>query len=139
MMAVLRDTITLISENYGEELGLYQIPIDDPDVYTTLQNADTIGMFQVESRAQIAFLPKSKPKTFYDIVVQVAIIRPGPVVGNMLSAYINRRQGKEPVTISASVAQADIRADDGRAAVSGTTAKDRNGHRGFYGKSRPRN
>lgn len=98
MMAVLRDTITLIKEHHDEELDLYEIPNDDPKVYETLQNADTVGMFQVESRAQIAFLPKSKPRTFYDIVVQVAIIRPGPIVGNMLTSYINRRQGKEEVT-----------------------------------------
>ena len=98
MMAVLRDTITLIKEHHDEDLGLYQIPTDDPKVYETLQKADTVGMFQVESRAQIAFLPKSKPANFYDIVVQVAIIRPGPIVGNMLQAYIKRRQGLEPVT-----------------------------------------
>jgi error-prone DNA polymerase len=98
MMAVLRDSITLIREHHGKELDLYQIPNDDPKVYQTLQEADTVGMFQVESRAQIAFLPKSKPKTFYDIVVQVAIIRPGPIVGKMLSSYIKRRQGLEPVT-----------------------------------------
>ena len=97
MMAVLRVTITLISDTYNEKLDLYNIPHDDPDVYHALQTADTIGMFQVESRAQIAFLPKSKPACFYDIVVQVAIIRPGPVVGNMLSSYIKRRQGIEPV------------------------------------------
>jgi error-prone DNA polymerase len=97
MMAVLRDTITLVKEHHGEELGLYRIPTDDPEVYKTLQNADTVGMFQVESRAQIAFLPKSKPKEFYDIVVQVAIIRPGPIVGNMLNSYIKRRQGKEKI------------------------------------------
>ena len=98
MMAVLRDTITLIKENHGVEMGLYKVPHDDPEVYEALQTADTVGMFQVESRAQIAFLPKSKPANFYDIVVQVAIIRPGPVVGNMLHAYIKRRQGIEPVT-----------------------------------------
>ncbi|MEQ1606816.1 MAG: error-prone DNA polymerase, partial [Pyrinomonadaceae bacterium] len=98
MMAVLRDTITLIRENHGEEMDLYKIRTDDDKVYEALQNADTVGMFQVESRAQIAFLPKSKPKVFYDIVVQVAIIRPGPIVGKMLSSYISRRQGKEPVT-----------------------------------------
>ncbi|HJS52004.1 MAG TPA: error-prone DNA polymerase, partial [Pyrinomonadaceae bacterium] len=98
MMAVLRDTITLIREHHGEDMDLYKVPADDPEVYEALQNADTVGMFQVESRAQIAFLPKSKPKNFYDIVVQVAIIRPGPVVGHMLHAYINRRQGLEPVT-----------------------------------------
>jgi error-prone DNA polymerase len=97
MMAVLRDSITLIREHHGRDLDLYRIPHDDPKVYEALQNADTVGMFQVESRAQIAFLPKSKPRTFYDIVVQVAIIRPGPIVGNMLSAYIKRRQGKEKI------------------------------------------
>lgn len=97
MMAVIRDTLTLIEENRGEKLGLADIPQEDPKVYKTLQNADTIGMFQVESRAQINFLPRSKPATFYDLVVQVAIIRPGPIVGKMLSAYINRRQGKEEV------------------------------------------
>ncbi|CAN5307849.1 error-prone DNA polymerase [soil metagenome] len=97
MMAVLRDTITLIGENYGRYYGLYELPYDDPKVYETLQAADTIGMFQVESRAQIAFLPKSRPACFYDIVVQVAIIRPGPVVGNMLSSYIKRRQGLEKI------------------------------------------
>ena len=98
MMAVLRDTIELIREHHGEEMDLYKIPHDDPDVYEALQNADTVGMFQVESRAQIAFLPKSKPSTFYDIVVQVAIIRPGPIVGNMLKSYIARRQGLEAIT-----------------------------------------
>ena len=98
MMAVLRDTITLIREHHGEEMDLYKIPHDDDKVYEALQNADTVGMFQVESRAQIAFLPKSKPKTFYDIVVQVAIIRPGPIVGNMLKSYLARRQGFEAVT-----------------------------------------
>lgn len=98
MMAVLRDSITLIHKHHGEKLDLYQIPDDDKTVYETLQNADTVGMFQVESRAQIAFLPKTKPKDFYDIAVQVAIIRPGPIAGKMLSAYIKRRQGLEPIT-----------------------------------------
>ncbi|MCA1608907.1 MAG: error-prone DNA polymerase, partial [Acidobacteria bacterium] len=98
MMAVLRDSITLIGEHYDKKLSLYQIPYDDEKVFETLRKADTVGMFQVESRAQIAFLPKSRPRTFYDIVVQVAIIRPGPIVGNMLKSYINRRQGTEEIT-----------------------------------------
>jgi error-prone DNA polymerase len=97
MMAVLRDSITLIDRHHGQKLDLYQIPHDDKDVFDALQRADTIGMFQVESRAQIAFLPKTKPKDFYDIVVQVAIIRPGPIAGKMLSSYIKRRQELEPV------------------------------------------
>jgi error-prone DNA polymerase len=98
MMAVLRDSIALIKDHYGEELDLYQIPKDDDKVFETLRDADTVGMFQVESRAQIAFLPKTKPREFYDIVVQVAIIRPGPIAGKMLTSYVNRRQGLEEVT-----------------------------------------
>ena len=98
MMAVLRDSITLIREHHGVDLSLYKIPNDDRKVYKALQTGDTVGMFQVESRAQIAFLPKSRPANFYDIVVQVAIIRPGPVVGKMLSSYLKRRQGLEEVT-----------------------------------------
>ncbi len=97
MMAVLRDTITLIKQHHGEDMSLYKVPHDDPAVYKALQTGDTVGMFQVESRAQIAFLPKSKPKNFYDIVVQVAIIRPGPIVGKMLHSYLRRRQGLEEV------------------------------------------
>ena len=97
MMAVLRDTITLIEENRSEKIDMGRLPQDDPLVYKTLQEGDTVGMFQVESRAQINFLPRSKPTTFYDIVVQVAIIRPGPIVGKMLSAYIRRRQGQEEI------------------------------------------
>ena len=98
MMAVLRDTITLVREHHGEDLSLYKLPHGDDKVYEALQKGDTVGMFQVESRAQIAFLPKSKPENFYDIVIQVAIIRPGPIVGNMLHSYLKRRQGLEPVT-----------------------------------------
>jgi error-prone DNA polymerase len=97
MMAAIRDTITLIREHRGEDVELGNIPHDDPEVYKTLQNADTIGMFQVESRAQIQFLPRSKPEKFYDLVVQVAIIRPGPIVGKMLAGYIARRMGKEEI------------------------------------------
>ncbi len=97
MMAVLRDSITLIKEHHGEDLSLYKLPAGDEKVYEALQKGDTVGMFQVESRAQIAFLPKSKPENFYDIVVQVAIIRPGPIVGKMLHSYLKRRQGLEDI------------------------------------------
>ena len=81
MMAVLEDSIKFIRDHYGEEVDLAHLPQDDPAVYAALQKADTIGMFQVESRAQMSCLPRLRPKTFYDIVVQVAIIRPGPIVG----------------------------------------------------------
>src|SRR4029079_5996318 len=98
MMAVLEDSIKLISDSYGEEVDLAHLPQHDPAVYEALQKADTIGMFQVESRAQMSCLPRLRPANFYDIVVQVAIIRPGPIVGNMVHPYLKRRQGREPVT-----------------------------------------
>jgi len=98
MMAVLKDSIELIREHYHEEVDLAHLPQDDPPVYTALQQADTIGLFQVESRAQMSCLPRLRPKKFYDIVVQVAIIRPGPIVGQMVNPFLQRRQGREDVT-----------------------------------------
>jgi error-prone DNA polymerase len=98
MMAVLKDSIELIRNHYGEEVDLAHLPQDDPTVYSALQQADTIGLFQVESRAQMSCLPRLRPKRFYDIVVQVAIIRPGPIVGQMVNPFLLRRQGREEVT-----------------------------------------
>ena len=95
MMAVLKESLDLIRVHYKENVDLALIPKDDPIVYDALQRADTIGMFQVESRAQMSCLPRLRPANFYDIVVQVAIIRPGPIVGNMLHPYLRRRQGME--------------------------------------------
>jgi error-prone DNA polymerase len=97
MMAVLKDCLTLVPEHYGETLDLAQLP-EDEKVYRTLQRADTIGMFQVESQAQKSSLPKNRPEKFYDLVVQVAIIRPGPIVGKMMHPYMRRRQKQEEVT-----------------------------------------
>jgi error-prone DNA polymerase len=97
MMAVLKDCLELIPQHYGDKVDLAQLP-EDEDVYKTLQQADTVGMFQIESRAQMASLPRNKPEEFYDVVVQVAIIRPGPIVGKMMHPYMRRRQKKELVT-----------------------------------------
>jgi error-prone DNA polymerase len=97
MMAVLEDCLDLIPQHYGEKVDLAQLPADDADVFATLQKADTVGMFQVESRAQMSCLPRLRPVKFYDIVVQVALIRPGPIVGQMVNPYIRRRQGREEV------------------------------------------
>jgi error-prone DNA polymerase len=85
-------------EVQSSKLDLAHLPPDDPVVYKMLQAADTIGVFQVESRAQMATLPRLKPRHFYDLVVEVAIIRPGPIVGNMVHPYLSRRRGDEPVT-----------------------------------------
>jgi error-prone DNA polymerase len=97
MMAVLEETIELIRDDYKEEVDLAHLPPDDAVVYAALQHADTIGMFQIESRAQMSCLPRLRPQKFYDIVVQVAIIRPGPIVGNMVNPYLERRLGRAPV------------------------------------------
>ena len=93
MMAVIQDSLKLVPS-----LDLAHIPQQDEQVYQMLCDADTIGVFQVESRAQMATLPRLKPRHFYDIVVQVAIIRPGPIVGQMVHPYLNRRAAREPVT-----------------------------------------
>ncbi len=98
MMAVLEDSIKIIRNDYHEEVDLAHLPPDDPEVYSTLQKADTVGMFQIESRAQMSCLPRLRPQKFYDIVVQVAIIRPGPIVGQMVNPFLQRRQGREAVT-----------------------------------------
>jgi error-prone DNA polymerase len=97
MMAVLKDSLELIPDHYKKEIDLAALP-EDPLVYRTLCKADTVGMFQVESRAQMASIPHNAPVRFYDLVVQVAIIRPGPIVGKMMHPYMRRRQGKEEVT-----------------------------------------
>jgi error-prone DNA polymerase len=97
MMAVLKDSLELIPRHYGNQVDLASLP-EDPLVYKTLCKADTVGMFQVESRAQMASLPHNAPTRFYDVVVQVAIIRPGPIVGKMMHPYMRRRQGQEEVS-----------------------------------------
>jgi error-prone DNA polymerase len=105
MMAVLQDAITVVNASraglktgdHESRFELAHIPPDDPAVYDLLQKADTIGVFQVESRAQMATLPRMKPEKFYDLVVEVAIIRPGPIVGQMVHPYLNRRAGREAV------------------------------------------
>jgi len=98
MMAVLEDSLKLIRNHYNEEIDLAHLPQNDGDSYAAMQKADTVGMFQIESRAQMSCLPRMRPEHFYDIVVQVAIIRPGPIVGNMVHPYLKRRQGRERVT-----------------------------------------
>jgi len=96
MMAALQDALSLL-HGTGVDVDLAHLPADDPKVYGMLRAADTVGVFQVESRAQMATLPRLKPTHFYDLVVEVAIIRPGPIVGNMVHPYLRRRAGREPV------------------------------------------
>ena len=97
MLATLEEAIPIIREKEKVEIDLAHLPQNDPAVFRMLNEADTVGVFQVESRAQMATLPKNAPKTFYDIVVQVAIIRPGPIVGGMVRPFFDRRTGRAPV------------------------------------------
>ncbi|HEX7172614.1 MAG TPA: PHP domain-containing protein [Candidatus Limnocylindria bacterium] len=97
-LGVVSDALDRIERDTGRRIELDALPHDDPEVYRSIQAADTVGMFQIESRAQMQSLPKARPERFEDLVVQVAIIRPGPVQGNAVHPYLRRRAGEEPVT-----------------------------------------
>ncbi len=97
-LGVVSDALDRIQRDTGRRIDLDSLPHDDPEVYASIQAADTVGMFQIESRAQMQSLPKARPERFEDLVVQVAIIRPGPVQGNAVHPYLRRRAGEEPVT-----------------------------------------
>jgi error-prone DNA polymerase len=97
MLAALEDTIQLLHADEGVDVDLAHLPADDPATYAMIRAADTVGVFQIESRAQMATLPRMKPERFYDLVVEIAIIRPGPITGQMVNPYLNRRAGREPV------------------------------------------
>ncbi len=102
MLSCIRRALDLVNEARGarheEPLTMASIPAEDPAVYEMIQRADTIGVFQIESRAQMSMLPRLKPKCFYDLVIEVAIVRPGPIMGGMVHPYLRRRQGKEKVS-----------------------------------------
>ena len=93
----MRRAFNLLDGAKGLRLDLASIPAEDPDTYAMIRKADTMGTFQIEFRAQMSMLPRLKPKTFYDLVIEVAIVRPGPIQGDMVHPYIRRREGKEPV------------------------------------------
>jgi error-prone DNA polymerase len=97
MLTCIRKAFDLVKKHYGRDLTLANIPQDDPAVYDMVSHADTIGVFQIESRAQQSMLPRLKPKCFYDLVIEVAIVRPGPIQGDMVHPYLRRRNGQEPV------------------------------------------
>src|SRR5260221_891243 len=97
-LSLIKDAVAMIDELHGVRLDLGTIRLDDPAVYDLICEVDTIGLFQVDSRAQAQALPRVRPRNFADIVVEVAIIRPGPLQGNMVNPYIHRRQGREPVS-----------------------------------------
>lgn len=97
MLTCIRKAFDLAEEHYGLELTLANVPQDDAAVYEMISHADTIGVFQIESRAQMSMLPRLKPEKFYDLVIEVAIVRPGPIQGDMVHPYLRRRNGEEPI------------------------------------------
>ncbi len=98
MLSAIRRALAMVSALQGREITMQGIPSEDPKVYEMIQRADTIGVFQIESRAQQSMLPRLKPANFYDLVIEVAIVRPGPIQGGMVHPYLRRRQGLDPVT-----------------------------------------
>jgi len=97
MLTCIRKAFELCRDHYGKQFTLANIPQDDPEVYDMICLADTLGVFQIESRAQMSMLPRLKPREFYDLVIEVAIVRPGPIQGDMVHPYLRRRNGEEPV------------------------------------------
>ena len=98
MLSCIRRAIDLVNGHRGTAIEMQDIPAEDPVTYEMIQRADTIGVFQIESRAQMSMLPRLKPACFYDLVIEVAIVRPGPIMGGMVHPYLRRREGKEAVT-----------------------------------------
>ena len=98
MLSAIRRALGLAGRFRGTSLEMKDVPAEDPEVYEMLCKGDSVGVFQVESRAQMSMLPRLKPRTFYDLVIEVAIVRPGPIQGGMVHPYLSRRQGAEPVT-----------------------------------------
>ena len=98
MLSAIRRSFDLVRNYYGRELSMATVPAEDAGVYEMVSRGDTVGVFQIESRAQMAMLPRLRPRCFYDLVIEVAIIRPGPIQGDMVHPYLRRRNGQEPVT-----------------------------------------
>jgi len=98
MLSAIKRALDLIGQQQGAAFAMSDVPAEDPDVYAMIQQADTVGVFQIESRAQMSMLPRLKPENFYDLVIEVAIVRPGPIQGGMVHPYLRRRQGLEPVS-----------------------------------------
>jgi len=97
MLTCLQKSFALLKDHYGRDMGLARIPREDGETYGMIQKADTVGVFQIESRAQMSMLPRLRPENFYDLVIEIAIVRPGPIQGDMVHPYLRRRQGIEPV------------------------------------------
>ena len=132
MLTCIRKAFDLVARHHGARHSLASLPPEDPRVYDMLCRADAIGVFQVESRAQMNFLPRMKPRCFYDLVIEVAIIRPGPIQGDMVHPYLRRRNGEETGRLPLGRARGGAGQDAGRAAVPGAGDADRDHRRGLH-------
>src|SRR5690606_24797247 len=101
MLTCIRKAVELVERHRGHALDIARLPTDDRPTFEMIQAADTVGVFQIESRAQMSMLPRLRPEKYYDLVVEVAIVRPGPIQGDMVHPYLRRRQGRVPVTYPA--------------------------------------
>jgi DNA polymerase III alpha subunit len=138
MLTCIRKAFSLLETHHQADYTLATLPPEDPAVYDMLCKSDSLGVFQVESRAQMNFLPRMRPRCFYDLVIQVAIIRPGPIQGDMVHPFIRRRNGEEEVSFPSDELGAGAGQDAGRAAVPGTGDADRHRRRGLHaGGGRP--
>ncbi len=132
MLTALSKGLELLDKHYGERLTLATIPPEEPQVYAMIKRADTIGVFQIESRAQMSMLPRLKPESYYDLVIEVAIVRPGPIQGDMVHPYLRRRQGLEEVSYPSQRAGGGVEEDARRAAVPGAGDEDRHRRRRIH-------
>ncbi len=135
MLSAIRRSLDLLKEHTRPiALTLATIPAEDPAVYEMIQRADTVGVFQIESRAQMSMLPRLKPKEFYDLVIEVAIVRPGPIQGKMVHPYLRRRNGQEPVEYPSEAVRDVLQQDPRRAVVSGAGHEARGRRGGFHAR-----
>ena len=134
MLTAMSKSFDLLEKHYGRRLTLASIPSEEACVYAMIQRADTIGVFQIESRAQMSMLPRLKPEKFYDLVIEVAIVRPGPIQGDMVHPYLRRRQGLEEVAYPSPRIGGGARQDARRALVPGAGDEDRHRRGGFLAR-----
>ena len=138
MLTCIRKGFDLLAEHTGQRYTLATLPAEDPAVYDMLCRADSLGVFQVESRAQMNFLPRLRPRCFYDLVIEVAIVRPGPIQGDMVHPYLRRRRGEEKVAFPSDALGDGARQDPRRAALPGAGDADRDHRRRLHpGGGRP--
>src|SRR5205814_2589373 len=109
MLTAIRKCFDLVDRHHGRKLDLATVPQEDPAVYDMCCRADTVGVFQIESRAQMSMLPRLRPKEFYDLVIEVAIVRPGPIQGDMVHPYLRRRSGQETVVYPSKALEAVLK------------------------------